>query len=67
MHTYYVCSKSIFSKFAQSTYLFNKYLFNRLNSFFEQKNNLDCKLLKHFNYIDDEIEEILLPKFVQPT
>ncbi len=26
-----------------------KYLFNRLNSFFEHKNNLDSKLLKHFN------------------
>jgi hypothetical protein len=44
-----------------------KYLFNRLNSFFEQKNNLDSKLLKHFNYIDDEIEEMLFPKFVQST
>ena len=44
-----------------------KYLFNRLNSFFEQKNNLEIKLLKHFNYIDDEIEEMLFPKFVQST
>ena len=26
-----------------------KYLFNRLYSFFEKKNNLDSKLLKHFN------------------
>ena len=43
-----------------------KYLFNRLNSFFKQKNNL-VKLLKHFNYIDDEIEEMLFPKFVQST
>ncbi len=41
-----------------------KYLFNRLYSFFEQKNNLDSKLLKHFNYIEDEIEEILFTKFV---
>ncbi len=32
-----------------------KYLFNRLYSFFEQKNNLD------------QIEEILFPKFVQST
>jgi hypothetical protein len=26
-----------------------KYLSNRLYSFLEQKNNLDSKLLKHFN------------------
>ena len=26
-----------------------KYLSNRLYGFFEQKNNLDSKLLKHFN------------------
>jgi len=44
-----------------------KYLLNRLYSFFEQKNNLDSKLLKHFNYIENEIEEILFPKFVQST
>jgi hypothetical protein len=36
-----------------------------LYSFFEQKNYLDSKLLKHFNYIEDEIEKILFPKFVQ--
>jgi len=42
--------------------LFVKYFqCRRLYSFFEQKNNLDSKLLKHFNYI----EEILFPKFVQ--
>ncbi len=44
-----------------------KYLFNRLYRFFEQKNNLDSKLLKYFNYIEDEIEEIFFPKFVQST
>jgi hypothetical protein len=44
-----------------------KYLFNRLYSFFEQKNSLDSKLLKYFNNIEDEIEEILSPKFVQST
>jgi len=26
---------------------------NILYSFFEQKNNLESKLLKHFNYIED--------------
>jgi len=44
-----------------------KYLFNRLYSFFEQNDNLDSKLLKLFNYILDQIEEILFPKFVQST
>ena len=44
-----------------------KYLSNRLYSFLEQKNNLDSKLLKHFNYIENEIEEILFSKFVQST
>ena len=45
----------------------SKYIFNRLYSFFEQKNNLDSKLLKHFNYIEDEIEEISFSQFVQST
>ena len=44
-----------------------KYIFNRLYSLFEQKNNSDSKLLKYFNYIEDEIEEILFPKFGQST
>ena len=43
------------------------YIFNRLYSLFEQKNNSDSKLLKYFNYIEDEIEEILFPKFAQST
>jgi hypothetical protein len=44
-----------------------KYLSNRLYSFFEQENNLDSKILKYFDYIEDEIEETLFPKFVQST
>jgi hypothetical protein len=44
-----------------------KHLLNRLYNFFEQKNNLISKLLKYFNYIEDEIEDILFPKFVQST
>ncbi len=35
-----------------------KYLFNRIYSFFEQKNNLDSILLKYFNYYKDEIVEL---------
>ncbi len=34
-----------------------KYLFNRLHSFFEQKDNLDRNLLNYFNHIDDKIDE----------
>ena len=44
-----------------------KYLFNHLNSFFEQKDNLDSKLFKYFNNIEDETEEISFPKFAQST
>jgi len=37
-----------------------KYLFNRLYSSFEQKKYFDSRLLKYFNYIEEEIEEALL-------
>ena len=42
-----------------------KYLFN--TQLFWTKKYLNSKLLKHFNYFEDENEEILFPKFVQST
>jgi hypothetical protein len=36
-------------------------------AFLDEKNNLDSKLLKHFNDIEDEIEEILIPKILHST
>ena len=36
-------------------------------SFFEQKNIMDNNLSKHLNYIEDKLEEISFPKFVQST
>jgi len=47
--------------------LIGTYLFNRLYSFFEQKMNMDNNLSKHFNCVEDKIEEILFPKFLQAT
>ena len=40
---------------------------NSLYSFFEQKNNMDNNLSKNSNYIEDKIEQISFPKFLQST